>query len=463
MDLKIITRKHWRRCALALGALTLALHAKDPAPATAEESDSALNANTELDVRRDATVAAVERVMPAVVNIATRTWVSRNSADPFQRLIEEYYGQQAQAQVSRGSGVVIDPDGYVLTNVHVVRDVSEIFVQFPNSPEDRFPAERVSLSESKDIAILKILAPAKKRFRAVRLAKPDDLLLGETVLALGNPFGLGGSVSRGILSSKSRRPNAVLADGQRLDIPDWLQTDASINPGNSGGPLINLRGELIGISVAVLRPDVGAQGIGFAIPVKRVTEGMAETLSGESFGGLWFGGRLKPELNRLTVMAVQTGSPAEKSGLRVGDVILQVDNNPAGSLIDFNRTLVATGTERALKLTVRHEQENRTLTLRLRDEAEFFNGRLIQAKTGLNLKRVNGGFQVVAVEAGSPASQARIRPGMYIVSYEGVAADDLVALAKSTYQKPKGEALKVELVYQQGWNRFQGEVAVPVR
>ncbi len=448
--------------ALALGLVLPGLLAREPATG---EPDAGLPTSPELDVRRDSTVAAVERVMPAVVNIATRTWVDRGASDPFQRFIDEYYGRQPrnpEPEISRGSGVVIDTDGYVLTNVHVVKDVSEIYVQFPNSDE-RYPAERVTLSEDKDIAILKIRAPAGKRFRAVRLAKADDLLLGETVLALGNPFGLGGSVSRGILSSKSRRPNAVLADGQPLNIPDWLQTDAAINPGNSGGPLINLRGELIGINVAVLRPAGGAQGIGFAIPVKRITEAMAEKLSGESFDGFWFGARLKPELNQLTVTSIQPGSPADKAGLKAGDVVQQVDGKPAGSLIDFNRTLVATGTERAVKLGVRRDGAGRTLNLQLQDEAEFFNARLVQAKLGLQLKPVRGGFSIVSVDPGSAADQARIRAGMYILSYDGVAAEDLVALAKAAYQKPKGEAIKLELIYQQGWNRYQGEVPVRVR
>ena len=448
---------------LWFGCLLPGLPAKEPVPVPAE-AESALPTSPELDLRRDAVVTAVERVLPAVVNIATRTWVGSASSDPFQRLIEEFYGygRRPQAQISRGSGVVIDPDGYVLTNVHVVRDVNDIFVQFPNSREE-YQADRVSLSESKDIAILKIRAPAGKRFRAVRLAKPDDLLLGETVLSMGNPFGLGGSVSRGILSSKSRRPDAVLADGQRLDIPDWLQTDAAINPGNSGGPLVNLRGELIGINVAVLRPDIGAQGIGFAIPVKRVNEAMAETLSGESFEGLWFGARLKPELNQLTVTELQSGSPADKAGFKTGDVILQIDGRAAISLIDFNRTLVAAGTERAVRVTVKRDGATRALTLRLREETEFFNSRLVQAKTGLTLKAVNGGFSVTAVDNGSPAAQARIRPGMYVTAVDGVAADDIVALAKAVYQKPKGESLKLELLYQQGWNRYRGEVAVPIR
>ncbi|MFN3550036.1 MAG: S1C family serine protease, partial [Mesorhizobium sp.] len=120
---------------------------------------------------------------------------------------------------------------------------------------------------------------AGRRFHAVSFADPDDLFLGETVVALGNPFGLGGSVSRGILSSKTRRPER---DGEAMDVADWLQTDAAINPGNSGGPLINLRGELIGLNVAILR---FAQGIGFAIPVSRISTALAEMLSPEQSRG----------------------------------------------------------------------------------------------------------------------------------------------------------------------------------
>ena len=456
-------------------ALAMVAHAKEASPlptpnlAPPDNPNSTLPSEPELDIRRDATVAAVERVMPAVVNIATRTRINHSHDDPNQRLIDEYFGysRQPESQISRGSGVVIDPDGYVLTNVHVVQDVDDIYVQFPDSPLERFPADRISLSVSKDIAVLKIRAPAGKHFRTVKLAKPDDLLLGETVLALGNPFGLGGSVSRGILSSKSRRSDASITNAlpgfTRLDIPDWLQTDASINPGNSGGPLVNLRGELIGIAVAVLRPEVGAQGIGFAIPVKRITEAMAETLSGDSIEGLWFGARLKPELNRLTVTSLQPGSPAEKSGLRAGDIILQADNKPAGSLIDFNRTLVAAGPDRLVKLQIRRDSAVRSISLQLRDEAEFFNPTLVQAKTGIGLKLAPGGFVISSVEANSPAAKIRLRPGMYIVGFEGVVADDLVALAKVAYEKRPGESLRFNLFFREGWNSYKGEIEVPVR
>ena len=156
------------------------------------------------------------------------------------------------------------------------------------------------------------------------LAAVDDLLVGETVVAVGNAFGLGGSVSKGILSSKSRRP---AGEEGPLGIEDWLQTDAAINPGNSGGPLINLKGELIGLSVAVYREG---QGIGFAIPIKRVSEALMAILSPES-ERLWFGARLRPAGSELTVAAVELGSPAEQAGLRGGDQVVRIaGENPLG-------------------------------------------------------------------------------------------------------------------------------------
>ena len=255
-------------------------------PAFAQQTD--LTKADALDVRRDAVVEAIERVMPSVVNVEGSADVDPNSVD--DRLMAEFFGwrlQQVQeAVVSRGSGVVIDEEGYVLTNVHVVDGVKRVFVKF-NDGSDPIEAERVALNAAKDVALLRLKSPGRK-FPAVKFAKDDDLLLGETVIALGNPFGYAGSVSRGILSSRARRgPNEDRSRGE-LDTLDWIQTDAAINPGNSGGPLINLRGDLIGINVATLRPQMGAQGIGFAIPIKRVNQALAEVLSGESVGRFWF-------------------------------------------------------------------------------------------------------------------------------------------------------------------------------
>ena len=192
------------------------------------------------DVRRDATVIAVEKVMPSVVNIATKT-IIRRSRDPMESLFRQfwdpYYNRQApNSQYSLGSGVVIDEAGYLLTNDHVVRRADTIEVKFANGT-NVYEATVIASDPNSDVALLKLKARPDEKFQAIRFAHEDDLLLGETVLALGNPFGLGGSVSRGILSSKTR--NAPKA-GERFDIPNWLQTDAPINFGNSGGPLVNL-------------------------------------------------------------------------------------------------------------------------------------------------------------------------------------------------------------------------------
>jgi S1-C subfamily serine protease len=419
-----------------------------------------------LDIRRDATVQAVERVLPSVVNIASRTWVNEETA--YDRMLREYYGykRKPEARYSRGSGVVITEDGYVLTNVHVVRGADDIWVQFNDDPEP-ISAERVALSEDKDVAILKLNPKQPRKFRAVRFAKDDDLLLGETVVAMGNPFGLGGSVARGILSSKSRRPADSVGAGERLDIADWLQTDAAINPGNSGGPLINLRGELIGLNVAVLRPDIGAQGIGFAIPIRRVNQALSETLVGESVDHYWFGARLKPGLRPLTVQSIQPGSPAATSGLRAGDAILAVNDNPAGSIIDFNRALKTAGTAKDLRLLVRHDGESRQLSLRLVEESAFFNNGLLRRRLGLTLRETEGGFVVQSVEREGPAAEVKLQAGHYITTVDGQRIGDLVALAKLINSKAREDEVELGVVVLErsgfGVRRYAGNVTLKVR
>jgi S1-C subfamily serine protease len=445
-------------CSIAWLALVAATHAGAAEAAAVPE--------VPLDVRRDATVAAVERVLPAVVNIASRTWV--NEETPYERMRRQFYGYQRQpeARYSRGSGVVISEDGYVLTNVHVVRGADDIWVQFNDDPEP-IPAERVALSEDKDVALLKLNPKQPRKFKAVKFAKDDDLLLGETVVALGNPFGLGGSVARGILSSKSRRAADSVSVGEKLDIADWLQTDAAINPGNSGGPLVNLHGELIGLNVAVLRPDIGAQGIGFAIPIKRVNQALSETLVGESVDRFWFGARLKPGLRPLTVQSVQPGSPAATAGLKSGDAILAVNDNPPGSVIDFNRALTTAGTTRELRLTVRRSGETQDLKLRLIEERAHFNNDLLRRRLGLTLREAEGGFVVQTVDRDGPAAVVKLQPGHFIAALDGQRVTDLVAAAKLVAAKARGDEVEFSVIVLErsglGIRRYSGEVTLKVR
>lgn len=407
------------------------------------------------DPRIDAAVRAVAKVMPAVVNIGTETIVQVR--DPLDEMFEEFWGpyyrrRPPEAQYSLGSGVIIDETGYVLTNDHVTRRASRIWVKLSEEAGGKtYEAERVASDPARDVALLRLECEPGERFAAVKFAEDDDLYLGETVLALGNPFGLGGSVSRGILSSKSRRPPK---EGAPLGIEDWLQTDAAINPGNSGGPLINLRGELIGLNVAVFSEG---QGIGFAIPIKQVAEALADMFA-PAIGRLWFGARVRPVPNGVRVDWVEPDSPAAKAGLRSGDMITHVEGHPVHGFIEFMRELQKAGAGRPV--TVRYRREDRQIQaeVRLVPESEVFNAALIRRRTGMELQELTPelarhlglwgvrGLLVADVEAGSPADRLGIEPGYVVLAVEGQAAEDIVRTARLLHAKPAGERVQVVLL-----------------
>jgi serine protease Do len=407
-----------------------------------------------VDPRRDAAVESVQMVMPAVVNIATETVVQMS--DPMENLFREFFDpyyrrRPPNAQHSLGSGVIIDEEGFVLTNYHVVGRASRIMVKLMDGRE--FEADRVNFSSLSDVALLKIRTTNQVKFTAVKFAADDDLLLGETVLALGNPFGLGGSVSKGILSSKSRRP---AAENEPLDVLDWLQTDAAINPGNSGGPLINLRGELIGINVAIYREG---QGIGFAIPVKRLSAALSEIYSPEGLESLWFGARVRPGAAPLQVMSVQIESPAGKAGLRAGDRILQVNGKAPRGFMDFIAELRAVKDKRDVVLAVDRGGESKRLEVRMVPEKTFFNADMIRRRTGASVQELTpelaqsfgfarvDGLLVAGVDRESPAEAAELQRGMVISRMEGESTTSVLATAKRLYARPKGEKIQVEIIY----------------
>jgi S1-C subfamily serine protease len=289
------------------------------------------------------------------------------------------------------------------------------------------------------------------------------LLLGETVLALGNPFGLGGSVTRGILSSKSRQ---MPKEGEQLDIPNWLQTDAPINPGNSGGALVNLRGELIGINVAVLNEAEAykqraqginferAQGIGFAIPIRLVEEALSDIFPTEFVKSYWFGARVKVGSYPLVITTVQPESPAGRAGVKIGDVVMQVNGKVPKNFIDFGN-LLAANPGVAVPITVRRGETLQDISVKLVPEKSVFNAAMVREKLGLSLEKNSNGFVISEVQSGGPADNAGLQRGMVVRAIDGQAPPtELAGIAKILYAKKKGEPVRLDIVFAERAGNF---------
>ncbi len=428
---------------------------------------------SEPDIRRDATVIAVEKVLPCVVNIATETVIEYH--DWYEDLLRQFYGWRGpghqQRSISLGSGVIIDEDGYILTNSHVVRRATRIQVKLWDGRE--YEAEPLWFTQDSDLALLRIHAKPGEKFHAIKFAPADDLLLGETVIALGNPFGLGGSVTKGILSSKNRRPST---GNEPLNVEDWLQTDAAINPGNSGGPLVNLRGELIGLNVAVYREQTGERGmgVGFSIPVKQISATLSRCSTPEHTDALWCGLEAKTIGGALSVSSIQTGSPAFNAGVREGDQVLQVNGETPANLISFNRLLCAS-TNHEPRLTILHEGERRSVRIQLLPFKEVVPQKLgltlteptDQALSGLNLTPRES-LLIDSVEKNGPADNAKLQRGFLITGIEGQSVSDFKSIGEIVCAKKPGDTVQVTVIAPRrlgaGFVEFrQGTVSLTVR
>jgi S1-C subfamily serine protease len=406
--------------------------------------------------RRTAVVKAVAKALPSVVNIRTETVVAVR--DPFAQIFQDFWephyrGPRRDIRRSLGSGVVIHEEGYVLTNDHVVRRAAKIRVKFANGRE--YDAERVAYDQRSDLALLRIKKPsgASTKFVPIPFARDSDLLLGETVIALGNPFGLGGSVSQGILSSKDRREPR---EGEVLDMANWLQTDAAINPGNSGGPLVNLDGQLIGINVAIHRQG---QGIGFAVPIARVNETLGRIFTPEHLRGLWLGARVRLDGDRLRLARVELNSPAFKAGLRAGDTVLEVNNRPVANYIDWAKEVAGRGLA-TVKFKIFRGGRVVPVTVTLQPEDKVFNPALIEKRLGLTVRTLTerlgeqqglsfyGGYYIAKVEADGPGAKAGLERGAVILRVDDQQPESLVALARNIHNRKAGTEVKLGVVWE---------------
>ncbi len=378
--------------------------------------------------RRTPIVEAAERARPAVVNIQGRKTiradaVETDGGDPFRQVN------------GMGTGIVIDQRGYILTNFHVVENVEVIQVTLAD--KRAFVGRLVSNDPVSDLAVIKI--DVATSMTVIDTGISSDLMPGEPVIAVGNAFGYQHTVTRGIISALHREVQVNAA--QRYH--DLIQTDASINPGNSGGPLLNIDGEMIGINVAV---RVGAQGIGFAIPVDEALEIAAELLSVERIEQLVHGvvGETKEVGVRreFVVRRIRQDSAAERCGLRAGDVITKVDQVSIHRAIDFERSLLGRDTGGAVSVAVQRGSKNLTLELSLAPSTLLANDfdRRTWDLLGVKLAAASqeecrkhhpnyrGGMRVLMTRTNGPAARQGIRSGDILVGmhfWETVSRDNV--------------------------------------
>ncbi len=281
--------------------------------------------------RRTPVVKVYQDTHKAVVNIAGERLVSSSPWPGYVWPdIFDFGGPRYQRQVAvLGSGMVVHEDGYVITNAHVIKGSDKIKVVFSDGSE--YPAEIISGDESKDLAVLKI--PVDKKLPFLRLGRSNDLMIGETVVAIGNPYGYANTVTSGVVSAVGRDIQVA----EDFWLRGLIQTDAPINPGNSGGPLLNINGELIGVNTAV---RAEAENIGFSIPVDMLVDNLSQMLMPEKLRRVRLGlavGRMKKtgDFSGLVVDSVSKASPAEKQGISAGDLVLEIDGRKLTSVIDF--------------------------------------------------------------------------------------------------------------------------------
>ena len=414
-----------------------------------------------------------ELVSPAVVNIRTEKIVKGRGGgrqfkrgpfdqeDPMQDFFDRFFGPEHPRnfkQRSLGSGFIIDKQGYIVTNNHVVEQADNIKVIF--NDEKEFDAEVVGRDPNTDLALIKIQSDGD--FHLAELGDSDSLKVGQWVVAIGNPFGLGHTVTAGIVSAKGR----VIGSGP---YDDYIQTDASINPGNSGGPLINMQGQVVGINTVIV---AGGQGIGFAIPIN-LAKGIVGQLkeSGEVTRG-WLGVAIQDINKELAeyynlqagkgalVTEVFSGDPADKAGIKTKDIIVEVDGIPIASSRDLTGTIAAIRVGKKVRIKVLRDGREKTVTaiIARRDEEKLATKVSPEAKqeelgvrvaelTPEMAQRLNvgetQGVVVVNVKPGSQGEKAGLQSGDIIKEINRTPVKNVAEYRASLDKVATGETIRM--------------------
>lgn len=415
--------------------------------------------------RRTPIVSAVEKVRGCVVNLSTERILDVRSGqnpfgtgdDVFDRLFDDFFRgpvvERRKVQAPLGSGCIITPDGLVITNEHVVRRASKVKLSLDSG--ETFDAVLLAADPAADLALLR--AKSEKPFKAIPMGSSADLMLGETVIALGNPFGFENSVTSGILSAFNREIEVGSGD-DTVHYTGLIQTSALINPGNSGGPLINVLGELIGINSAIVDR---AQGIGFAIPIDRARDILAPLLATPQVSEAWAGVRGATVGGRkgARVTQVEPRGPAV-GALEVNDVIAQVDGRPVADLFDFLLPIVQHKPGDGISLRVDRGGRALDVKLTLARLPLPSPDEILKEKFGLaceNLtetlakrKRaaVDFGLLVSKVDTSGPADQAGLARGDIIIQIGAHPVRNLRDASAALLPAIAGESVFVEVVRQ---------------
>lgn len=415
----------------------------------------------------------VKKTAPAVVNVyAARQIQQRRSpfaSDPFfeQFFGPNVFGQRQQRRTARslGSGVIIGEDGIVITNHHVIKDADQVKVALSDGRE--FEAEIALIDKSSDLAVLKMKTDEK--FPTVAIGDSDDLEVGDLVLALGNPFGVGQTVTSGIVSALARSQGGV------DDFGFFIQTDASINPGNSGGALVDMDGKLVGVNTAIFSKSGGSNGIGFAVPSNMVRVVLDSVRRGSaSLMRPWMGVDFQAVTSDISeslgldrprgalVARIAKNSPAEKAGLRLGDIVLELDGKPVEHMNALGYRLATAGIGRDVELVVLSQDKRRSLSIALKPAPEVpaRDERIVKGRspfTGatvgnlsprlameLSLPTSRAGVVITGIADRSPAQRLGMRLNDIILALNDEAITDTQQLIEITGQRFRGWKFTIE-------------------
>ena len=313
-----------------------------------------------------------EKLMPSVVNISTTQTIKTQTnpfpfqfppGSPFEEMFKEFQKPTERKATSLGSGFIINKNGTIVTNNHVIANADDIIVRVNNK---EYEAKVLGADPYSDVAVLKI--ESSEKFKTVEFGNSDKARVGDWVVAIGNPFGLGGTVTSGIISARNRDINLTRYD-------DFIQTDASINQGNSGGPLFNMEGDVIGINTAIISPTGTSSGIGFAIPSNAASTIIDQLIKyGETKRG-WLGVRIQQVTKEIAMTAglneprgafiggVSEDGPAKKAGIKTGDIILEFDGQKIKTMRNLPR--VVANTKPNNKVSVKIWRDKKIITKRL--------------------------------------------------------------------------------------------------